>query len=220
MTGTNSIKVLVVDDHKMLRSGLATFLEVSDELCLVGEAGNGNQAIEMCEQHQPDVILMDVMMPEMDGLTATKNIKARWPNIQVIVLTRSQDKKTIQNALQSGAISYLLKTASSEDLTEAVKSAYAGRSTLSHEAIQSLARVEDVVDLKPEYGLTRREKEVLELIAQGKSNPQIAEELCISVTTTSSHVSHILSKLGVSKRGEAIAIAHQRGLVALPPPIN
>ena len=212
MSEPRSIRVMIVDDHAMVRTGLATFLEVSDDLDLVGQATNGQEAVELCEQFQPDVILMDLIMPEMSGAAATRIIHKQWPQVQVIALTSFQEKDLVQDALGAGAISYLLKNVSGQDLVEAIRAAHAGRSTLAPEAVQALIRP-TTQKPDPGYDLTPRERDVLALLVKGLTNAEIAGRLGVSRSTVKVHVSNILSKLGVSSRGEAIGVAIRHKLI-------
>jgi NarL family two-component system response regulator LiaR len=212
MNEENPIRVMIVDDHAMVRTGLATFLEISDDMELVGEAANGEEAIKLCEQVRPDVILMDLFMPEMDGVTATQIIRTRFPKSQVIVITSFQEGDMVQNALKAGAISYLLKNASMEELVQAIRAAHVGKATMAQEALQALVQ-QTSLPQEPKYDLTPREMEVLVLLVEGLNNPEISENLHISIGTTRTHVSNIFSKLGVSNRAEAIALALRTKLV-------
>ena len=214
MSEQRPIRVLIVDDHSMVRRGLATILKIKSDLQLAGEAGNGREAVELCARLQPDVVLMDLMMPEMGGAAATATIRKEWPQVQVIALTSFQEKELVRDALRAGAIGYLLKNVSAEDLAAAIREAHAGRSTLAPEAIQALIQLEPAPrvpeqDLTAAFDLTPREQEVLTLMIEGLSNPDIAERLVVSRSTAKAHVSSILSKLGVSNRAEAIALALQ-----------
>jgi len=212
MNTAQPIRVLLVDDHAMVRKGLVAFLKNMPELELVGEACDGREAIEFCEQRQPDVILMDLVMPELGGVAATRTIHQRWPRVQVIALTSFQEKELVQDALQAGAIGYLLKNVSGEELAEAIRQAHGGRPTLAPEAVQALIKPPSEAESMA-ADLTRREMEVLALLVKGMSNPEIAERLVISRSTVKVHISSILSKLGVASRTEAISLAIQNKLV-------
>lgn len=212
MNDSGSIRVMIVDDHDMVRRGLVAFLNVNSDLLMVGEANNGQKALEVCEDVNPDVILMDLVMPVMDGAAATRSIKERWPDVQVVALTSFEEKELVQNALKAGAISYLLKNVTADALAEAIRAAYAGRSTLAPEATKVLIQS---ARQGPEPGddLTPREREVLTLMVEGLTNPEIAGRLNISRSTARAHVSQILSKLGVHNRAEAITMAFRLKLV-------
>jgi len=213
MREEKQIQVMIVDDHAVVRSGLAAFLSVFDDLHLVGEAGSGVAAIQMCRETAVDVVLMDLMMPEMDGAEATRRIRQQCPAVQVIALTSFREETLVQGALQAGAISYLLKNVTADELAAAIRAAYAGRPTLAPEATAALIHAA-TRPAPPQYDLTPRELEVLALLVQGLSNPDIAETLVVSRSTVKFHVSSILSKLGVNGRTEAVALAIQENLVA------
>ena len=207
------IRVMVVDDHMMVRRGLGTVLKVYKDLELVGEADKGETAVQLCAQLQPDVVLMDMVMADMDGAAATRLIRKQFPAIQVIALTSFKDEILVQSALQAGAISYLLKDVSANDLVEAIRAAHAGRATLSPEATQALIQAAKQ-DPVPGHDLTERELEVLLLMAEGLNNTQIAGRLTVSPSTIKSHVSSILAKLGVASRTEAVALALRHKLAS------
>lgn len=210
---TNPIRVLLVDDHTMVRKGLGTFLQVFDDLLLAGEAESGAGAIQLCGEVQPDVVLMDMVMPDMDGAAATRIIRQQFPQVQVIVLTSFKEGERIKNALEAGAIGYLLKDVSADDLAKAIRSAHAGRATLSPEAAQSLVETTNQPPA-PGLDLTERERDVLALMIEGLNNVQIAGRLTVSPSTVKSHVSNILSKLGVASRTEAVTLALRNKIVS------
>ena len=212
MSNDKPIRVMLVDDHAVVRSGLGAFLYVFDDLELVAEAKDGKEALAMCETVMPDVILMDLVMPVMDGAAATKAIRNKWPQIQVVALTSFKEDDLVQGALQAGAIGYLLKNISADELANAVRAAYDGKPTLAPEAAQALIHAA-VRPEKPDYCLTQREVEVLALMTEGLSNVDIAERLVVSRSTVKFHVSSILSKLGVASRTEAVAMALQQKLL-------
>jgi NarL family two-component system response regulator LiaR len=212
MSEDQPIRVMIVDDHAVVRSGLGAFLMAFDDLELVAEASSGEQALQLCNQANPDVILMDLVMPGMDGAEATKAIREKCPDIQVIALTSFKELELVQGAMQAGAIGYLLKNVSVDDLVKAIREAYAGRPTLSPEAAQALIQSTRRPET-PHFDLTEREKEVLELMTEGLNNPDIAERLFVSKSTVKFHVSSILAKLNVSSRTEAVAVALQHHLL-------
>ena len=213
------IRVMLVDDHTMVRRGLATFLKVYEDLLLVGEAESGETAVQLCAKVLPDVILMDMFLPAMDGAATTQAIRQRFPQIQVIMLTSFKEGKLIKNALAAGAIGYLLKDVSADDLARAIRAAHAGRATLSPEAAQALVEESNLPPV-PGLDLTEREREVLTLMIEGLNNVQIAGRLTVSPSTIKSHVSNILSKLGVASRTEAVTLALRNGIIPPPPALT
>ena len=206
------IRVFIVDDHEMVRSGLSAFLCSASHMEQVGDAGSGEEAIRRCEQLQPDVVLMDMLLPGIDGVETTRIIRERWPQIRVIALSSFTDGDLVTRALQAGAMSYLMKSVASTELASAIRSAMCGRPTLSPEATQALIN-QATRPSTPGHDLSRRELDVLALMKAGCSNRAIADQLIISRSTVDFHVSNILSKLGVSSRTEAVAIAIQHHLV-------
>ena len=203
---------MLVDDHTMVRRGLAAFLQVFDDLELVGEAANGDEAVQLCARLLPDVVLMDLAMPDMDGVTATRIIRKRSPSVQVLALTSFTEEQLIQNALQAGAIGYLLKDVTADELAQAIRAAHSGRATLSPAAVQAMVHA---ATQPPALGhdLTERERAVLTLMVEGLNNTEIAAKLVVSPSTIKSHVSHILRKLDVAGRTEAVALAVRHHLV-------
>lgn len=211
------IRVMLVDDHAVVRSGLMAFLLAFEDLNLVAEASDGEEAVRLCARIQPDVVLMDLMMPRMDGATATRLIRESHPQIQVIALTSFKEETMIQDVLRAGAIGYLLKNVSADDLADAVRAAYHGRPTLAPEATHALIHSATHAGYPPVgHDLTEREREVLALMASGLNNSQIAEHLVVSRSTVKFHVSSILSKLHVTNRTEAVVLALQQRLVPQP----
>ncbi len=203
---------MIVDDHTMVRRGLSLFLKSYDDMLMVGEADSGAAAVEMCSSCSPEVVLMDMKMPGMDGVTATRLIHQQHPSVRILALTSFKEGNLIQNALAAGAIGYLLKDVSAEELVRAIRSARAGRPSLSPEAAEVLVQASKEPP-RPGGDLTDREREVLVLMTQGLNNTQIAARLVVSPSTIKSHVSNILSKLSVTSRSEAVALALRLGLV-------
>ncbi|NLE99812.1 MAG: response regulator transcription factor [Anaerolineales bacterium] len=212
MDKTTPIRVLLVDDHAVVRSGLSAFLLAFDDLELVGQAGSGEEAVRLAEQLRPDVVLMDLVMPGMDGAAATQRIRERRPDIQVIALTSFKEEELVQGVMKAGAIGYLLKNLSADELADAIRKAHAGRATLAPEAAEALIHAA-TQPRAPGYDLTERERDVLALMVEGLSNVEIADRLVVSASTVKFHVSNVLSKLGVKSRTEAVALALQERLL-------
>jgi NarL family two-component system response regulator LiaR len=212
MKQANTIRILLADDHALVRKGLSMVLAVYDDFKVVGEANDGEEAVRLCEGLRPNVVLMDLLMPKMDGVKATKIIKERWPQIQIIALTSFDEKEYVEGALKAGASGYLLKNVSAEELVSAIQRAAIGQPSLSPEAAQVL--IQKVT--KPEKNdpnLTEREKKILELMVEGLSNNEIAERLVIGQATVKFHVGNVLSKLDVNSRTEAVILAMKQHLV-------
>jgi NarL family two-component system response regulator LiaR len=206
------IRVAIVDDHAMTRTGLRFFLKAYKDLQLVGEATSGEEALLLCQQTQPNVVLMDMVMPGLDGAQITRRIRQDYPQTQVLALTSFEQDDMVQQALQAGAIGYLLKNVSAQTLAEAIRAAYAGRATLAQEiagAVVALARKPTTIG----HDLSPREREVLALLVEGLSNAQIAQRLTISQATVKYHVRSILNKLGATSRTEAVSLAWQYGVM-------
>lgn len=207
-----TIRILLVDDHAVVRSGLSKFLMVAKDLKLVGEASDGSEALQMVSLHKPDVVLMDLMMPGMDGVTATREIKKKYPQVKVIALTSFAEQNLVQGALQAGAMGYLQKNVTAKELGYAIRSAYEGKMTLSPEATQVLANSVAQPQIAGEQ-LTDRERDVLSCMVEGLSNNEIAEKLVVSLGTVKFHISNIFHKLGVNSRVEAVKLAIEQKLV-------
>jgi DNA-binding NarL/FixJ family response regulator len=210
--GMTHIRVFIADDHNMVRKGLQTLLEEFDDLEVIGEASDGEAALNACREVCPDVILMDMLMPRMDGITATAKIREVCPNAQVIALTSFSDEANVQAALKAGVIGYLMKNVSGDELASAIRRAHEGQSTLAPEAAQVLIKA-TTRPPTPGHDLTERELEVLALMKEGLNNREIGERLVISGSTVKNHVSSILSKLGTTSRTQAVALAVEHHIV-------
>jgi DNA-binding NarL/FixJ family response regulator len=213
---TDAIRILLVDDHEVVREGLRAFLELQDGLEVVGEAGDGEQALALAGELQPDVILMDLVMPKLDGVGAMRELRQRLPATRVIALTSFLDDEKLLPAIQAGAAGYLLKDVRPQELARAVRTAYAGQAMLDPAAaarlVEAVAQGATPAPAEPNL-LTKREQEVLELVAKGRSNKRIAFELGIAEKTVKAHVGRLLQKLGVADRTEAAVKAVREGLV-------
>src|SRR3954470_3849573 len=210
-----TIRILIADDHAVVRQGLKMFLSLDPELEILGEAGDGKKAIEMARQLQPDIVLMDLLMPVLGGVEATAQIRREMPDVEVIALTSVLEDKSVVDAVRAGAIGYLLKDTESDELIRAIKAAAAGKVRLSPKAAARLMREVRTPD-NPET-LTDRETDVLRLLAMGQSNKEIAQTLSIGEKTVKTHVSNVLAKLSVTSRTQAALYAVRIGLVEAPP---
>ncbi|KRE45842.1 response regulator [Paenibacillus sp. Soil522] len=216
MYGSELIKVMIVDDHDMVRTGLRTYLMLEPRFQVIAEAGNGQAAIDMLEtctdDKRPHIILMDLMMPGMDGIEATKAIISRFPEMKIVMLTSFLEDDKVYGAIEAGAVSYVLKTVSAEELIYAISGAFKGMPVMTADVSQALTRgLRQRTAQSGDEGLTEREKEVLLLIADGQSNKEIAEELHISVKTVKTHVSNLLMKCELDDRTQLAVLAHRKG---------
>ena len=209
-----SIRILIADDHSVVRQGLRMFLSLDPELEIVGEATNGIEAVDLVRKFKPDVVLMDIIMPKMDGIAATEIIRHEWPDVEVVALTSVLEDAAVVGAIKAGAIGYLLKDTQADELCKAIKAAAAGQVQLSPQAAARL--MHEVRTPENPQALTERETDVLSLLANGKANKEIALQLHISETTVKTHVSNILTKLGVPSRTQAALYAVRVGLTSLP----
>jgi len=216
MSGSGLIKVMIVDDHDMVRTGLRTYLMLEPKLHVIAEASNGQSAIDMLkastEETRPHIILMDLMMPGMDGIEATRAIISHFPDMKIVMLTSFLEDDKVYGAIEAGAVSYVLKTVSAEELIYAISGAFKGMPVMTADVSQALTRgLRQKSAQSGDEGLTEREKEVLLLIADGQSNKEIAEELHISVKTVKTHVSNLLMKCELDDRTQLAVLAHRKG---------
>lgn len=207
------IRVLLVDDHEMVRLGMSSYLSVQEDMEVAGEAKDGTEGVEMALALRPDIILMDLVMEEMDGIEATERILEQWPEAKIIILTSFIDDQKVYPAIEAGASGYLLKTSTASDIAEAIRSIYDGKKVFEEEVTEKLSSTENERTAFLHTELTNREMEVLLLIAQGYSNQEIADELYITLKTVKTHVSNILSKLEVEDRTQAAIYAYKHSLV-------
>ena len=208
------IKVLLVDDHEMVRLGVSAYLSVQEDIEVIAQAENGKVGVEKALELKPNIILMDLVMPEMDGIEATKEILSKWKEAKIIIVTSFIDDEKVYPAISAGAKSYLLKTSSASEIAQAIRDTYRGEGVFEKEVSEKLEHRHEVEEEFRLYEeLTSREKEVLLLIAQGKSNQEIADECFITLKTVKTHVSNILSKLQVEDRTQATIYAFKHHLV-------
>lgn len=208
------IKVVFVDDHEMVRIGVSSYLSAQPDIEVVGEAGNGKEGVELALSLRPDIILMDLVMKEMDGIEATRQIIEQWPEAKIIIVTSFLDDEKVYPALEAGATSYMLKTSKASEIANAVRVTFSGQPVLEPEVTgKMMMKMRQKNTIQPHEELTEREMEVLKLIAEGKTNQEIADELFIALKTVKTHVSNILSKLQVQDRTQAVIYAFRHSIV-------
>lgn len=211
----NKIKVLIVDDHPLVRFGIKAYIQNCYDIDVVGEAENAEKCIQICEKNLPDVILMDILLPEKNGIEATTQILKKWPEVKIIILTSFYDSDLIQSAIKAGAAGYFLKKESGKTIINGIRDAFKGQINLSPEITKVM--VSEIKNpLSKRYQLTKQEKNILSLMVEGLSNKDIAKKLYLSKSTVQFHITNILSKLGVSKRTEAVFVALKNNLVKFP----
>lgn len=207
------IRVLLVDDHEMVRMGVAAYLSTQPDIEVVGEAENGKRGVELALELRPDIILMDLVMDEMDGVEATKCIIQEWSGAKIVVVTSFLDDEKLYPVIEAGAASYMLKTSRASDIADALRATYRGETVLEPKVTgKMMSKMRQKQEYKPHEELTEREREILLLIAEGKSNQEIADELFIALKTVKTHVSNILNKLNVSDRTQAVIYAFRHQL--------
>lgn len=207
-----TIRVILIDDHAKVHLAFSKLISLIEDIELVAQGNSGQEAIELCEEYHPDVLILDVIMPEMSGIAACQQMLIRFPQIKVIALSGFQDKESIQAMLEAGASGYVLKTSDSSDLANTIRTAYEGKSVLSHDVLQTLLKLPNAKNPRIDYGLTRREIDILRCLVDGKTNPEIADEMFVSLSTVKFHVSNVLQKLNVSTRTEAVSLAVEQNL--------
>ncbi|MEL6148005.1 MAG: response regulator transcription factor [Chloroflexota bacterium] len=213
MPNLKPIRILIVDDHRIVHQALSEMIGFVDDFELVGQGSNGHEAVALCAEHAPHVVLMDVVMPGMDGIEATRQILAQHPEIKILALSSFQDDASVHAMLSNGAKGYVLKDASVDELESVIRTVYEGNTVISSDLMQSLLQSSEAPTPTQDFNLSPREHEILKLIAEGMSYGQIASKLTISMSTVKFHVSNMLDKLSVATRNEAIAIAARNGLI-------
>jgi two-component system, NarL family, response regulator LiaR len=209
--GVRPIRLILVDDHSKIHQAIRSLLSILDGIELVAQGSSGQEAVDLCDEFEPDVVLMDVIMPQMDGIEATRLIKARHPSIKILALSGFQDEDSVKAMLQAGAVGYVLKDMNIDSIGNSIRTAYEGKSVFSKEVMDTLLQPRSMPQV--DYHLTRQETEVLKLVVRGHSNPEIANTLTISLSTVKFHVSNILQKLKVNNRTEAVSRAKEQKLV-------